>query len=121
MKELLEKYKKHSKALRDKREKNETQIAALTAEVEKLKGLLENVEKHVVVWRLEEALMKKKNAAVSEMDQEINKAKHESVATLQVVYCETCTVQVSKRSRRNRNTANKRAREAAAAVGAANE
>ncbi len=37
----------------------------------------------------------------------------ESVATLHVVYGEVCIVQVSKRSRRNMNTAKRRAREAA--------
>ena len=63
-------------------------------------------------------MIKKRNVAVSEMDQEINKATHASVATLQAVYGEACTVQVSKRSRRNRNTANRKAREAATVAAA---
>ena len=70
------------------------------------------------VRRQEEALIKERNAAVSEMDQEINKTTHESVATLQAVYGEACTIQVSKRSRRNMNTADKKAREAATVAAA---
>ena len=74
------------------------------------------------VRRQEEALIKKRNAAVSEMDQEINKATHESVVTLRAVYGEACTLlQLSKRSKRNRNTANRRAREAVMAAAAAIE
>ncbi len=50
------------------------------------------------------------------MDQEINKAAHESVATLHAVYDEACTLPVSKRSIRNKNKANIRARLAAMAA-----
>ena len=50
---------------------------------------------------------------MSEMNQEINKATDKSVATLHAVYGEACTIHVSKRSKRNRNTANRRARAAA--------
>ena len=96
--------------------KHAEEVTALRAEVEKLKGILENVEKHVEVRRQEEVLIKKRNDAMSEMDKEINKASHEIMATLQAVYDEACTLHVSKRSIRNRNTVNKRAR--AAAMGA---
>ncbi len=68
------------------------------------------------VRRQQEVLIKKTNDALSEMDQEINKVTDESVATLHAVYGEACTIKVSKRSRRNRNTANERAR--AVAMGA---
>ena len=95
---------------------NAEEVAGLTAEVEKLEGLLENVDKNVEVRRQEEALIKKINVAVSEMDQEINKATHESVVTLHAVYGEACTVHVSKRSKRNRNTINRKARAAAMAA-----
>ena len=101
--------------------KNAEEVAVLTTEVEKEKSLLENVEKHVEVRRQQEALIKKNNVVMSELNQEIYKATDESVATLQAVYGEACTVQVSKRSRRNRNTANKRARAADIAAVAANE
>jgi hypothetical protein len=56
------------------------------------------VEKHVEVRRQQEALIKKRKAAMSEINQEIYKATDESVATLHAVYGEACTVlHVSKR------------------------
>ena len=68
------------------------------------------------VRRQQGVLIKKTNVALSEIDPEINKVTDESVATLHAVNGEACTIQVSKRSIRNRNTANKRAR--AVAMGA---
>jgi len=109
----LKVYKRYEHDMMEETAKRDKEIADLTAKVEKLKGLLENVEKHVEVRRQKEVLIKKRNVAVSEMDQGINKATHESAATLHTVHGEACTIHVSKRSRWNKNMTNIRTRETA--------
>jgi len=73
------------KGIAELKSKNAEEVAVLIAEVEKLKGLLENVDKHVEVRRQQEALIKKRNDVMSKLNQEIHKATDESVATLQAV------------------------------------
>ncbi len=74
------------------------------------------MDKHAEKRDQKEVLInKKRKHEVSEMVQEINTATHECVASLHAVYGEACTLQASKRSTRNRNISNRKARVAATA------